>query len=56
MGLSRPATFRRMLEIIERNDPGYAILRRTVLSTDLEWKYAPTQAMDFRAQSLKVRE
>lgn len=44
MGLSRPATFRRMLKIIERNDPGYAILHRAVL------------AMDFRAQSLKVRE
>ena len=56
----RPAIFRRMLEIIERDDPGYTVLHRTVLfygkRKDLEWKYSPTQAMDFRAGNLKVRK
>ncbi len=54
----RPAMFRRMLEIIERDDPGYTVLHRTVLfygkRKDLAWKYSPTMAMDFRAQNLKV--
>ncbi len=54
----RPAIFRRMLEIIERDDPGYTVLHRTVLfygkRKDLDWKYSPTQAMDFRADNLKV--
>jgi peptide/nickel transport system substrate-binding protein len=49
-----------MLEIIERDDPGYTVLHRTVLfygkRKDLEWKYSPTQAMDFRAHNLKVRK
>jgi peptide/nickel transport system substrate-binding protein len=56
--VKRPAIFRRMLEIIERDDPGYTVLHRTVLfygkRKDLAWKYSPTQAMDFRADNLKV--
>jgi len=54
----RPVVFRRMLEIIERDDPGYTVLHRTVLfygkRKDLDWKYSPTQAMDFRATNLKI--
>jgi peptide/nickel transport system substrate-binding protein len=54
----RPGMFRRMLEIIERDDPGYTVLHRTVLfygkRKDLAWKYSPTMGMDFRAQNLKV--
>jgi len=56
----RPAMFRRMLEIIERDDPGYTVLHRTVLfygkRKDLEWKYSPTLAMDFRTHNLKVNK
>ncbi|MFM9940793.1 MAG: ABC transporter substrate-binding protein [Hyphomicrobiaceae bacterium] len=54
----RPALFRRMLEIIEREDPGYTVLHRSVIFTgkrrDIEWKYSPTQAMDFRAGNFKL--
>jgi peptide/nickel transport system substrate-binding protein len=54
----RPAMFRRMLEIIEREDPGYTVLHRTVLfygkRKDIQWKYSPTMAMDFRADNLKI--
>jgi peptide/nickel transport system substrate-binding protein len=56
----RPGIFRRMLEIIERDDPGYTVLHRTVLfygkRKDLDWKHSPTQAMDFRADNLKVQK
>ncbi len=54
----RPALFRRMLEIIEREDPGYTVLHRAVIFTgkrkDIVWKYSPTQAMDFRADNFKL--
>ena len=54
----RPQMFRRMLEIIEREDPGYTVLHRTVQfygkRKDIAWSYSPTQAMDFRASNLKV--
>jgi peptide/nickel transport system substrate-binding protein len=49
----RPAIFHRMLEIIEREDPGYTVLHRLVTfigkRKDIAWKYSPTQVMDFRA-------
>lgn len=54
----RPAIFRRMLEIIEREDPGYTVLHRSVIFTgkrkDIDWKYSPTQAMDFRSGNFKL--
>jgi peptide/nickel transport system substrate-binding protein len=54
----RPALFRRMLEIIEREDPGYTVLHRSVIfigkRKDMEWKYSPTQAMDFRPKNFKL--
>jgi ABC-type transport system substrate-binding protein len=49
----RPAIFHRMLEIIEREDPGYTVLHRLVTfiskRKDIAWKVSPTQVMDFRA-------
>lgn len=55
----RRATFRRMLEIIEREDPGYTVLHRSVLyfgkRRDIEWKPSPTQAMDFRASNFRIQ-
>ena len=54
----RPAMFRRMLEIIEREDPGYTVLHRSVIFTgkrkDMAWAYSPTQAMDFRAENFRL--
>ncbi|REJ57815.1 MAG: ABC transporter substrate-binding protein [Microcystis aeruginosa DA14] len=54
----RRSTFRRMLEIIEREDPGYTVLHRSVLyfgkRKDIEWKPSPTQAMDFRASNFRI--
>lgn len=54
----RPVIFRRMLEIIEREDPGYTVLHRSVIFTgkrkDIDWKYSPTQAMDFRSGNFKL--
>lgn len=54
----RPALFRRMLEIIEREDPGYTVLHRSASFTgkrrDIAWSHSPTQAMDFRADNFKL--
>jgi peptide/nickel transport system substrate-binding protein len=54
----RPGMFRRMLEIIEREDPGYTVLHRSVIFTgkrkDIAWKYSPMQAMDFRSDNFKI--
>lgn len=54
----RVTTFRRMLEIAEREDPAYTVLHRSILyyglRRDFEWKYSPTQAMDFRATNFRV--
>lgn len=56
----RPGIFRRMLEIIEREDPGYTVLHRSVIFTgkrrDMVWKYSPTQAMDFRATNFQIQK
>jgi peptide/nickel transport system substrate-binding protein len=47
----RRAAFRRMLEICEREDPAYNILRQTVNLTatrkDVQWRTGQSFAMDF---------
>jgi peptide/nickel transport system substrate-binding protein len=54
---NRSQAFRRMLEIAEREDPAYTVLHRNVVfygkRKDIEWKWSPTFAMDFRASNLK---
>jgi len=54
----RFATFRRMLEIAEREDPAYTVLHRSVLyfgtRRDIAWRASPTQAMDFRATNFRI--
>jgi peptide/nickel transport system substrate-binding protein len=54
----RRDVFRRMLEIAEREDPAYTVLHRSVLyygkRRDIEWRYSPTQAMDFRAGNFRI--
>ena len=49
----RRLAFRRMLEILEREDPAYTVLHQNATFTAkpkaLKWKAAPTFAMDFRA-------
>jgi hypothetical protein len=48
-----------LLELIERDDPGYVVFHRTVLFYDkrryLERTSSPASAMDFRAHNLKLR-
>ena len=56
MGLDdRRRAFRRMLEIIEREDPGYTVLHQTLNFTakrrDLPWKAGQSFAMDFSARN-----
>ncbi|BBK35148.1 ABC transporter substrate-binding protein [Allostella sp. ATCC 35155] len=55
----RRAVFRRMLEICEREDPGYTVLHQTAVFTgkrkDIEWKPAPSFAMDFRSRNFKIK-
>ena len=52
---TRRAAFRRMLEIIEREDPGYTVLHQTVNFTgmrrDLPWKAGQSFFMDFSARN-----
>ena len=54
----RKAVFRRMLEIVEREDPGYTVLHQTAIFTakraDIGWKASPSFAMDFRASNFKA--
>jgi len=54
---NRSRAFHRMLEIAEREDPAYTVLHRNVVfygkRKDIEWKWSPTFAMDFRAGNLK---
>ena len=54
---NRRRAFRRMLEIAERDDPAYTVLHRNVVfygkRKDIEWKWSPTFAMDFRAVNVK---
>nr|MBF0684943.1 hypothetical protein [Pseudomonas sp.] len=49
----RSATFRRMLEIAEREDPAYTVLHQTVSfygkRKNAQWNWSPTFYMDFRA-------
>lgn len=49
---SRIAAWRRMLEIIEIEDPAYVVLHRnaafTAKRTDIDWKVAQSFVMDFR--------
>ncbi|WP_374445428.1 ABC transporter substrate-binding protein [Stella sp.] len=55
----RRQMFRRMLEICERDDPGYTVLHQTAVFTgkrkDIEWKPAPSFAMDFRGRNFKLK-
>lgn len=55
---ARRAAFRRMLEIIEREDPGYMVLHRSVLHyakrRDFGWTPSPTQSMDFRRENVRL--
>jgi len=55
----RQKSFRRMLELIERDDPGYIVLYQTSLlygkRRDISWKYSPTQAMDLTPANLQMK-
>jgi peptide/nickel transport system substrate-binding protein len=55
----RRKIFRRMLEIIEREDPGYTILHQTALffgkRKNIEWRPSPIQSMDFRRTNLHFK-
>jgi peptide/nickel transport system substrate-binding protein len=48
----RRAAFRRMLEILEREDPAYTVLHQnatfTAKAKSIKWKASPAFAMDFR--------
>jgi peptide/nickel transport system substrate-binding protein len=52
----RRRAFRRMLEIIEREDPGYLVLHQAATFTakrrDIRWRASNGWAMDFRARNL----
>jgi len=52
----RRVVFRRMLEIIEREDPGYIVLHQAATFTakrkDIKWKASNGWALDFRAGNL----
>ena len=55
----RRATFRRMLEIAEREDPAYTLLHQTALfygkRKDIAWNWSPRQSMDFRAGNFAIK-
>jgi peptide/nickel transport system substrate-binding protein len=54
----RRALFRRMLEIVEREDPGYVTLHQAASFTakrrDIGWRASNGWAMEFRAGNLRV--
>jgi peptide/nickel transport system substrate-binding protein len=54
----RRATFRRMLEIAEREDPAYTVLHQSVNLTakrrDLHWRPGQSFSMDFRSRNWGV--
>lgn len=56
---ARQSAFRRMLTIIEVEDPGYVLLYQTTLlyakRKDIAWTFSPLQSMDFRAGNLAFR-
>mgnify|MGYP006271636479 FL=1 len=55
----RKEAFARMLEIIEREDPGYTVLHQNVIfygkREDIAWQWSGLQSMDFRAENFSVR-
>ena len=57
---SRQKAFRRMLEIIEREDPGYIVLHQTTLlygkRKDIAWAYSGLQSMDLGPGNLSFRK
>jgi peptide/nickel transport system substrate-binding protein len=54
----RKATFRRLLEIVEREDPAYTVLQQLSLfygkRKGMHWQPSQTLAMDFRAANLRM--
>lgn len=56
---ARKAAFKRMLEIIEREDPGYTVLHQNVIfygkRKDIDWEWSGLQSMDFRAENFAVQ-
>lgn len=54
----RETTFRRMLEIAEREDPAYTVLHQNVSfygkRRNVDWNWSPTFYMDFRAGNLAL--
>lgn len=57
---ARQSAFRRMLEIIEREDPGYIVLYQTTLlygkRKDIQWAYSPLQSMDLGPDNLSFKK
>lgn len=56
---ARKAAFARMLEIIEREDPGYTVLHQNAIfygkREDIDWQWSGLQSMDFRAENFAIR-
>jgi peptide/nickel transport system substrate-binding protein len=54
----RRTLFRRLLEIVEREDPGYLVLHQAASFTakrrDIAWRAAKGWPMDFRANNLRI--
>ncbi|WP_375590406.1 ABC transporter substrate-binding protein [Hoeflea alexandrii] len=54
----RRASFRRMLEIAEREDPAYTVMHQSAIffgkRKDIEWNWSGLQSMDFRAANFQV--
>jgi peptide/nickel transport system substrate-binding protein len=54
----RRVVFRRLLEIAEREDPAYTVLHQNATFTAkrkaIEWRPAPSFAMDFRAGNVRI--
>ncbi len=55
----RQATFRRMLEIAEREDPAYTVMHQSAIfygkRKDIDWMWSGLQSMDFRSGNFKVQ-
>ena len=55
---ARKAAVARMLEIIEREDPGDTVLHQNVIfygkREDIDWEWSGLQSMDFRAENFSV--
>ncbi len=55
---TRKAAFARMLEIIEREDPGYTVLHQNAIfygkRENIDWDWSGLQSMDFRAENFSV--